>query len=68
MDACIIHRFLFIDRTTSLLDYTEAVTLWTPLDFDDAHITVAGDLNQMSDYEIIVHHVVVHRNATNKRK
>src|SRR5664279_4792570 len=40
-------------QTTSLLDYIEAAILRIQLDFTRAHIILAGDLNQLSDTEVI---------------
>ena len=43
-----------IYQTTNLIDYIEATVLRMQLDHLDAHIILAGDLNQMSDAEVIV--------------
>jgi hypothetical protein len=58
-------------QTNNLIDYIEATVLRLPLDHVDAHIILAGDLNQMSDAEVIVrtsNRHVVHRKAANTRK
>ena len=52
--GALYHPPVPIYQTTGLLDYIEAAIVRIQLDFAGAHIILAGDLNQVSDTEIIV--------------
>jgi hypothetical protein len=43
-----------IYETNELLDYIEASVAYMQQNFAEAHIILAGDLNQMSDNEVVI--------------
>ena len=53
--GALYHPPVPIYQTTNPRDLIEAVILRIQLDFTGAHIILAGDLNQLSDTEVIVH-------------